>query len=42
MKIKLGVVYNPTIHHGKLLEKNGILDADRAMREDPYRWCHAN
>jgi len=104
MKIERGVVYNPTIHHGYLLEKNRhpghrrpwplspplgcpcpiclrahvdkamgnapyrrrhenlagvdvlpnnppwqfftklfvILGADRAMREDLYRQCHAN
>jgi hypothetical protein len=27
MKIKRGVVYNPTIHHGYLLEKSVILGA---------------
>ena len=37
-----GVVYNPTIHHGYLLEKIFILGADRAMTEDPYRRCHKN
>ncbi len=43
MKIEWGVVYNPTIHHGYfLLEKFVILGANRAMREDPYRQCHAN
>jgi len=42
MKIERRVVYNPTIHRGYLLEKIVILGADRAMREDPYRRCHAN
>ena len=43
MKIDRGVVYNLTIHHGYfLLKKTVILCADRAMREDPYRRCHAN
>jgi hypothetical protein len=32
MKIERGVVYNPTIHHGYLLEEIVILGADRIMR----------
>jgi len=39
MKIERGVVYNPTIHRGYLLEKNVILGADRAMRENRAEVC---
>jgi hypothetical protein len=44
MKIERGWMYYPTINHGdyRLFRKKVILGADRAMREDPYRWCHAN
>ena len=42
MKIERGWMYYPTIHHGDYLGKKVNLGTDRAMREDPYRRCHAN
>jgi hypothetical protein len=42
MKIDRGWMYYPTIYHGNYLGKKVILASQGAMREDPYRRCHAN